>query len=1292
MPERTPSPESGDARVARQKETAPQERPRFDLSTLMGIKVEEVVVSPEDRAKADAMIAQLNKDKANPAQKAEIAWALRRKLRNDLAKVKVYTFRGSERHVNPSRTSLGRAKLLSKDPSHAVPLSVYHALLEDPQVATTLQTELARHEREKNDINGTYDEFKKLETNLSDERAKLNALLTKMFKQAGQDPDVMDLLERSVLESKVEDIEASLELVKKKSPDVAALIEYDTINEYARQLRENGFIWTKSRQKLLQEVLTGALTSRPVAAFLGETGTGKTAMARAVAIELSSREPERTVGGDQAKFERLFASPAISNGKNYYEYGPALRAMAGKTSSMDTDSGRGGGIWVDDEYNTRPTSVQRQILKFVSEAKAGRTVSVPGTPLTEKIQPGFLYLALGNPPSERYDREETGIETKREFAGNVLNVEYLEQTPDNPELYQVLLASLMDRKTGRLTAVTPEEVAPAWKKDAATGKSSLDTDSTYGAFLWRFSQAWGELFKAFSHKDTVLHKKHSGDPKAQWYLPSFILDPGVVLSWIDQYKASPKARKGHVSEFFLNKLATYLSQFPDEERATVEKYLIHFGIALSAPAASTPETTRLREIHQRETTKPTITVLTPKDIGFLNPNVPRPKEKAEPPKFNAVDLLDVNGDVVGQYVRESVLGVEPGGVVVKRARVTNPDVPQRVTVEGFAFDQTTKQADKTRVVVRDPDGNPFEYTLVDFRANFEREAPPTPETGELAPFNYDHVRAREYGFSEMKIEAHPKAQELIDAVHARDARFVTTHKVGDSDPDSTTNPKAILAADKHKLNEDALKAYWLAECSDLPDIPEKSFWYFKALADHRLTNTIDGDDPNNLANPTRPHIPDFGQKAFLLAMDFKEFNFDNADEKTAALTPQNKRILHTLFGIEDPTKISRNQLNQALWSDHEGRVQSDKAVAVIRELLLAGENPQDYELRLLRFDEYARLASSQDLGQKNLWTHFEGYYAHDGGRRLGLFGGRHDPGGVGVARVDCGLRDSRFGYLVFRLVLSRKTPETAPTPETANLQEARDILGVDNVYGPEAVKATWDRDLTSAEIPPVPYSREQLEGAKAMNMMLVLRLDKDIDGQPLTSKRIHEVIEPKLQATKKGKLLHNINWYAGEPFYVGATPNLEWKLVTRDVIDGSKNMDYTDQTRLLRDTLAAQPGLTQQEKDAIAEASDDMLARLKTEAESSDDTIWKRAAMKLAELQINANHRRRFVDVFFDHVTLLQSQGRRLFDGTRVYDWTSDSASVGSLVSAGDPDSDGMSVGEWGPGDSGGSLGVSLSR
>ena len=278
----------------------------------------------------------------------------------------------------------------------------------------------------------------------------------------------------------------------------------------------------------------------------------------------------------------------------------------------------------------------------------------------------------------------------------------------------------------------------------------------------------------------------------------------------------------------------------------------------------------------------------------------------------------------------------------------------------------------------------------------------THEAGnELAPFSYDKEKAREYGFSEVTIEAHPKAQELSDAIFERDPRFVVVGSAGEI-----------------TLNKQAIKDFWQTNCQDLPSVPEKSMWYFKALAEHRLSHTIDSDDPDNLNNPTSPFKGKYDQESFMLTMDFEEFDFEDIAGKQAAITPQTKKILKTFFNTEDPTSITRDEINAALWQDHENRTHTPKALKVIKELLGSNkDNADDFELRLMRPDEYQRSVQDQGYGQKDIYTHMDGYYVHDDGHRDGLLTGFRRDGGA--AGVDCDHRSDLCSFFIAPSLITR---------------------------------------------------------------------------------------------------------------------------------------------------------------------------------------------------------------------------------------------------------------------------------
>ncbi len=987
---------------------------QYDISTILGIPVEDIQIPPE---LSDRQTRYLDKHFANASKEdmAERLWRLRLELQDKLGKIKekkepkkdvdqdqdfvtpddfsttskiadeqkadeeVAEDENARPKIDTKATKEARLNVLQNDPEFVRALVSYRYFLSRSN--ETAQAGLSRHREEEKQLNGTYEEYRGKEKEMTRREDELNDLLTKIFRRGDKQMIESELEYRDMLEDEIKTVAGDLQEIRVKNPSAAARIEYDTIKEYAEQLRTTGFIWTKSRKKLLHDILTGALTSRPVVALMGETGVGKTAAIFAASEKLTGRDPERTVGGEHEKFVRLLATPSLDGG---YEFGPLLRAMTGKDSSQDKQPKRGGGVFFDDEFNTRPTSTQREILKFVAEARPGRKVSIPGTPLVEEVVAGFIYVAGGNPPGERYDREETGIETKREFAGNVINVDYLEQSAENPELYQILLAALLDADTKRLTAITPGEAEPGWQTDAATGVQSLNLDKKSGGFLWRFANCWKELFNAFSHKDTILHQQNSAQPKDAYYLDSFILDPGVVISWLDQYKADPSARRQHIEVYLTGKLTTYLSQFEAGEQDIVKQYLAAFDIA-----------------DTKDVKKPEMKILTPKEIGFLNPNVPRPQEtpKEKPPRFETHEIFAADGTKI-EYVKETV-GDWPSGAMLTKKKDAPVAAPDTLTVLGLLKRADEKQPDKTIIVCDLGNKTGRIFVLADVITHYEL---PVPETGK--PFAYDRAKANEYGLTEVTVKGHPKAQELIDKLMDKDQSFTKTEQ----QPDPTDAKKKITVT---VFDPEKVKAYWTAYCADLPNIPEKSIWYFEQAYAGRLADTIDSDSKTTL---TAKHTPHFGNSEFMLAMDWPEFDWDNAAEKNSAVKPC-AAIMKRLFGKDDMTVITRDEINAALWQDHDRRIPSNGARAVMAELVPGQDNNQ-FELRLINYDEYARAVEDKGWGEHNLWTHADSYFFHEGGARRGLFAGYRGAGGA--AYVGSDWRGARHDGAAVRLVLARK--------------------------------------------------------------------------------------------------------------------------------------------------------------------------------------------------------------------------------------------------------------------------------
>ena len=142
--------------------------------------------------------------------------------------------------------------------------------------------------------------------------------------------------------------------------------------------------------------------------------------------------------------------------------------------------------------------------------------------------------------------------------------------------------------------------------------------------------------------------------------------------------------------------------------------------------------------------------------------------------------------------------------------------------------------------------------------------------------------------------------------------------------------------------------------------------------------------------------------------------------------------------------------------------------------------------------------------------------------------------------------------------------------------EAREIFGKD-FLGPEAIKTTFGTELTPDElqgIENIPFSREELEQAKQLGMMLVLRVPRLGEGKterPLTIDSARELFAKgdTLGDTKKKKQKvfygkKGESWYDNEKFATQDTPKLGWGLVMKSVLPESLSKNWDQQEEILK--------------------------------------------------------------------------------------------------------------------------------
>jgi hypothetical protein len=242
-------------------------------------------------------------------------------------------------------------------------------------------------------------------------------------------------------------------------------------------------------------------------------------------------------------------------------------------------------------------------------------------------------------------------------------------------------------------------------------------------------------------------------------------------------------------------------------------------------------------------------------------------------------------------------------------------------------------------------------------------------------------------------------------------------------------------------------------------------------------------------------------------------------------------------------------------------------------------------------------------------------------------------------------------------------------------------------FGPAEIRDVLMIDLGDS-IPEIPFTEEELTRARQLGQYLVLTCPINAKGKPLTMSGLYDALGNEIGG---GKLLYEIDWYKDEDFFTTEPVTLipTWKLVSREVIPGSTDVNYLGQTLAIAQYLREQvyegqelPAPYQQAVDEL-ESKKDGLERL-----MNDD--WKKAAQQLADLQINQLFRENPAEVMYRLALYLKVNREYLLEN--MWTWTNSRSSDGYLVDVGLFDSSGAGVDSVFPRDSLSHLGVCFSR
>ncbi|MBF8280358.1 MAG: AAA 5 protein [Candidatus Magasanikbacteria bacterium] len=524
-------------------------------------------------------------------------------------------------------------------------LSILKNLYEDKKTREAYLVGSKRYLKEIDSINGNYEKYLALDKQIKVAENAFDASVRQMFAGRSGAADEIEVL---MFETNKRQLSANRERLRDlvtTNPELGGLVEYETLKGYSGQLRRDNFIWSPSRREFLEEMELAALSGKPVL-LSGESGTGKTRLVEQAAIILTKRVNNETPGKD-VRFQDLIAKPKIApDGRTYYEYKEIGEAVTGKTSTLDGEPVHRGRIVADDEFNLLGSAEQTERLARIAAWTPGKRVRMPVTNEEVTVALDFLYCAMVNLASQRYERKKIPPEVLRKFAK--VDLDYPPQSGDDPEIYEMMLAALID-ENGRMR-VAKSEVIPAYiykekKKNIERAgkmvKANVQTRelTNGGGYLWRFANALNELNKSFSHRETVLKAK--GDAQ---YVKDLIIDIGTVLGWLKEYGALGRAMS--LESFIGKKLKTQFldrAAYPNEDRILVKEFLKNFAIDVDNPARD--------EDRQFEN-------LTAVDIGLLSPRVKYEKVLTEEAEVAESYLVNEDGERI-EYI---ITSLDIGGV------------------------------------------------------------------------------------------------------------------------------------------------------------------------------------------------------------------------------------------------------------------------------------------------------------------------------------------------------------------------------------------------------------------------------------------------------------------------------------------------------------------------------------------------------------------------------------------------------------------------------------------------------
>lgn len=539
-------------------------------------------------------------------------------------------------------------------------------------VITFYQDQSKKHREELDQAMKASRQYLELEARLELLQGENNDILARLFSGQNSSALLRDRLDKN--KAQITKIKKEMIKAKEGNREVACFLEYRRTQQYASVLMEGGYVVTDSRIPFIEHIREVMLTTRktPMILLTGSSGSGKTSIANYAACLLTGKDAIGQVTSYDMDITKLFGSrQARDNMAGFYVvYGSMGRLITGRISSdsetlVDSKEARIGFL---DEITLLPPERQTELVKTIASLRPGRELlleRLPGARLILAGEIGIIMASNVKSESKHPDRYDIPPETQREF-NTAIKIPYLTQTPENPEIYDLFKAALMD-SYGMMT-VSGEDLEIPWRKAPSSATAQVewvvDTDPKRGGVIWRLANFLVQAQAAYEEDENVLTKSLGSDAILRKAVPDIDKFIQMLLAY--------QITIGN-SQNLVNYICNFLDHWIGQEQDTARQE--------SLPAEDRKFLSQLRRTYGLDATtlsqppRP-FRILSPMEIGALSPRI-KPKEST---KLNLPQTATVyDRDGTPYEVKPGPVGSIPEGEIMKVKRDKDTDL---FTVKG----------------------------------------------------------------------------------------------------------------------------------------------------------------------------------------------------------------------------------------------------------------------------------------------------------------------------------------------------------------------------------------------------------------------------------------------------------------------------------------------------------------------------------------------------------------------------------------------------------------------------------